>query len=153
MYIAKYSKENEMYAERAAVIRATDPITMLKHLGVNKKFIISDNFKFSQSSHPSSHSNFTSAKTLDIPTSPKSSNNSDSDSHHSSTLSDTTSPLPYHESIKALERISSYTSPRDKLDCVIDSFSNMKASIVDYWKGKVELQAMDDILPLTIYTV
>ena len=29
----------------------------------------------------------------------------------------------------------------------------MKASIVDYWKGKVELTTMDDILPLVIYTV
>jgi len=34
---------------------------------------------------------------------------------------------------------------------VIDFFSNMKASIVDYWKGKEELATMDDILPLVIY--
>jgi hypothetical protein len=52
-----------------------------------------------------------------------------------------------------LERIESFTSPREKLDWVIDFFSNMKASIVDYWKGKHELTTMDDILPLSIYCV
>lgn len=29
----------------------------------------------------------------------------------------------------------------------------MKTAIVDYWKGKVELDTMDDVLPLTIYAV
>jgi len=29
----------------------------------------------------------------------------------------------------------------------------MKTAIVDYWKGKVELSTMDDVLPLTIYAV
>ncbi len=27
----------------------------------------------------------------------------------------------------------------------------MKTAIVDHWKGKVELNTMDDVLPLTIY--
>ena len=29
----------------------------------------------------------------------------------------------------------------------------MKAAIVDFYKGKFELSAMDDVLPLTIYCV
>ena len=29
----------------------------------------------------------------------------------------------------------------------------MKTAIVDYWKGKLELNTMDDVLPLTIYAV
>ena len=29
----------------------------------------------------------------------------------------------------------------------------MKTAIVDYWKGKIELSQMDDVLPLTMYVV
>lgn len=34
-----------------------------------------------------------------------------------------------------------------------ESFQNLKTAIVDHFKGKFELSAMDDVLPLTIYTV
>jgi len=34
-----------------------------------------------------------------------------------------------------------------------ESFGCLKTAIVDHYKGKVELNAMDDVLPLTIYTV
>lgn len=46
-----------------------------------------------------------------------------------------------------------YQSPRDKLACINQSFSYLKTTIVDHWKGKLELNAMDDVLPLTIYVV
>lgn len=37
--------------------------------------------------------------------------------------------------------------------CVNESYSCLKTAVVDYHKGKLELDAMDDILPLTIYVV
>lgn len=37
--------------------------------------------------------------------------------------------------------------------CLSESFGCMKTTIVDYWKGKLELSQMDDVLPLTIYCV
>lgn len=46
-----------------------------------------------------------------------------------------------------------YITPREKLGCLRESFQNLKTSIVDHYKGKFELSAMDDVLPLTIYTV
>ncbi len=61
--------------------------------------------------------------------------------------------LPYIESIKALEKIQQFTSPREKLVCVAESFSTLKTAVVDFWKGKIELSQMDDVLPLVIYLV
>lgn len=55
--------------------------------------------------------------------------------------------------MKVIEKIQSFTSPREKLLCLSESFSCLKTAIVDYWKGKVELNTMDDVLPLTIYLV
>ena len=150
MYIMKYNETDATFVKRSAAIKAIDPIKMLEHLGVNKKYIISDNFQFSNSEQKFDFNDTIDSRAKDLIDLEK----SQSDSSEPSTLrSPKNAILPYHESIKALERISSFTSPREKLEWVIDSFSNMKASIVDYWKGKVELQTMDDILPLTIYTV
>ncbi|CDW76663.1 UNKNOWN [Stylonychia lemnae] len=61
--------------------------------------------------------------------------------------------LPYQEAIKQLEKIQSYQTPREKLQCLSESFQSLKTTIVDHYKGKFELSAMDDVLPLTIYTV
>ena len=61
--------------------------------------------------------------------------------------------LPYIEAIKCFEKLQSYISPREKLQCLSESFGCLKTAIVDFWKGKVELSAMDDVLPLTIYAV
>jgi len=60
---------------------------------------------------------------------------------------------PYAEAIKALEKIQDSTNPREKLNHVNECFNVMKTTIVDHYKGKVELEAMDDILPIFIYTV
>ncbi len=150
MYQLKYSETDKLFAKRSLITKATNPIKVLKSLGVNKKFIIIDGFKFSTSSSKYDFKN-------NLNESCSSSNISESEE-----VSECSTPrqephnwetdeMPYHESIKALERISSFTSAREKLDCVIDFFSNMKASIVDFWKGKVELTTMDDILPLCIY--
>ena len=49
--------------------------------------------------------------------------------------------------------IQQFTTPREKLHCVSGSFSALKTAIVDYYKGKLELNTMDDVLPLSIYVV
>lgn len=61
--------------------------------------------------------------------------------------------LPYSEAIKCIERLETIHSPREKLQCLSESFACLKTAIVDHWKGKVELNTMDDVLPLTIYVV
>lgn len=37
--------------------------------------------------------------------------------------------------------------------CLSSSFEKLKTCVVDHHKGKFELSAMDDVLPLTIYVV
>ena len=61
--------------------------------------------------------------------------------------------LPYIESIRCFEKIQQFTSPRDKLLCLSEAFGALKTTIVDHYKGKLELETMDDLLPLTIYVV
>ena len=62
-------------------------------------------------------------------------------------------PLPYMEAIRCIEKIPHLQSPREKLQCISESFASLKTAVVEYWKGKVELNTMDDVLPLTIYCV
>ena len=143
-----------MFVSRSAITKSTNPITMLKHLGVSDKFIIRENFRFRNSELKYDYED---TKGEEIPNNPFESEEKSeerSDVSNSEDLSISQSErIPYHESIKSLSSISSFTSPREKLETVVDFFSNMKASIVDYWKGKVELTTMDDILPLVIFTV
>ncbi len=61
--------------------------------------------------------------------------------------------MPYAEAIKALEKIHESTNPRDKLNCVNECFNLIKTTVVDHYRGKVELETMDDILPIFIYVV
>lgn len=44
-------------------------------------------------------------------------------------------------------------TPREKLQAITESFGSLKTTVVEYWKGKVELNTMDDVLPLIIYIV
>ena len=37
--------------------------------------------------------------------------------------------------------------------CLSNAFGALKTAVVDHHKGKFELSAMDDVLPLTIYIV
>lgn len=62
-------------------------------------------------------------------------------------------PTPYANVIKIIDRIQTVQSPREKLICISEAFAGLKTVIVDHWKGKVELNTMDDVLPLTIYCV
>lgn len=115
MYKLKYEETDQEFNKRSLVTKATDPVSMLKHLGINKKYIIIDGFTFSNSN---SKYEFESK----LNESGESSNNTECED-----ASDYSTPrqeprnweggqIPYHEAIKALERISSFTSPREKLD-------------------------------------
>lgn len=64
-----------------------------------------------------------------------------------------TNDVPYIESIQAIERIHTCTTPREKLHCLSEAFSGLKTAVVDFHKGKMELDSMDDVLPLTIYVI
>jgi len=61
--------------------------------------------------------------------------------------------IPYAEAIKAIEKIQEYTNPRDKLNCINECFNRIKTTVVDHYKGKVEIETMDDILPIFIYVI
>lgn len=37
--------------------------------------------------------------------------------------------------------------------CLSLMYASLKSEVVDYHKGKVELEAMDDILPISIYCI
>ena len=39
------------------------------------------------------------------------------------------------------------------VQCLSLSFARLKSEVVDYHKGKLELESMDDVLPLSIYCV
>ena len=39
------------------------------------------------------------------------------------------------------------------VSCLSLTYATLKSEVVDYHKGKFELEAMDDVLPLTIYCV
>lgn len=39
------------------------------------------------------------------------------------------------------------------LNCLSSAFGQLKSAVVDHHKGKLELEAMDDVLPLSIYMV
>jgi hypothetical protein len=45
------------------------------------------------------------------------------------------------------------TTPREKLQCLSDAFCALKTAVADFHKGRFELSSMDDVLPLSIYTV
>ena len=58
---------------------------------------------------------------------------------------------PYKAAVDCLNRIASYLSPVDKLNCVLEAVNLTRTAVLEYWKGRVELLAMDDQLPVTIY--
>jgi len=44
-------------------------------------------------------------------------------------------------------------NPGEMVSCLSSSFEKLKTTVVDHHKGKLELSAMDDVLPLSIYAV
>lgn len=60
---------------------------------------------------------------------------------------------PYSEAINTFSQLAQEKSPHEKLNSLLSLVSSMKTSVVDYWKGKEELMAMDDELPILMYVL
>lgn len=45
--------------------------------------------------------------------------------------------IPYREAIRALEKITTSVTPREKLQCLSESYGALKTAVVDFHKGKV----------------
>jgi hypothetical protein len=61
--------------------------------------------------------------------------------------------MPYAESISMLNKVATYETPLDKINCLLTAMSAMRMTVIDYWKSKEELDTMDDELPVVIYIV
>ena len=75
------------------------------------------------------------------------------DSARSQNGGDDRAKVPYIDAIREIEKIESLECPGDMVNCLSASFEKLKTAVVDHHKGKLELSAMDDVLPLSIYTV
>ena len=60
---------------------------------------------------------------------------------------------PYLSAIESLNGLDKHSSPIDKLNCILESTTNMKTTVIDYCKGREELETMDDQLPVIIFIV
>jgi hypothetical protein len=60
---------------------------------------------------------------------------------------------PYLESIDLLNKTSTYVTPLEKINCLLNAMSAMRMTVIDYWRSKEELDTMDDELPIVIYIV
>lgn len=58
---------------------------------------------------------------------------------------------PYEDAKVVLRRFNRLKTPVDKINCLIAAVACMKACVVEYWKGGVEIQAMDDELPVLMF--
>ena len=60
---------------------------------------------------------------------------------------------PYHQPVRLLQELSKKIVPIEKLNVLHDVHIALKTSVLEYWKGKEELDGMDDILPLYIFII
>ena len=60
---------------------------------------------------------------------------------------------PYGESIAMLGKLPDLVSPIEKLNCLLMSVAALKTAVVEFWRGKEELEAMDDLLPIIIFVL
>lgn len=60
---------------------------------------------------------------------------------------------PYESAINEANKLNDVQSPCEKLAILLMANSMMKTCVVDFHKGKLELNTMDDELPLTIYVL
>lgn len=58
---------------------------------------------------------------------------------------------PYEDAKVVLKRFNKLKTPIDKINCLIAAVACMKACVVEYWKGHLEIQAMDDELPVIMF--
>jgi hypothetical protein len=58
---------------------------------------------------------------------------------------------PYHEAKAVLARFPRLSTPLDKINCLIATVACMKSNVIDHSKAMVEIQAMDDELPILMF--
>jgi hypothetical protein len=58
---------------------------------------------------------------------------------------------PYEDAKVVLKRFNKLKTPIEKINCLIAAVACMKACVVEYWKGHLEIQAMDDELPVIMF--
>lgn len=61
------------------------------------------------------------------------------------------SEKPYQAAIREIEKIQHYDNPAEMVHCLSLWFARLKSEVVDQHKGRLELESMDDVLPLSIY--
>ena len=114
------------------------PQDVMEYLGINHKFIIQNKGRVRTSLGGSEAS-------IDDST-PES-------ARSGANLGDDRAKIPYIEAIREIEKIQTLQNPGDMVNCLSTSFEKLKTVVVDHHKGKLELSAMDDVLPLSIYCV
>ncbi|MDR3549471.1 MAG: hypothetical protein P4M11_14600 [Candidatus Pacebacteria bacterium] len=59
--------------------------------------------------------------------------------------------LGYESSIKCVNKLEKSNSPTEKLASIMQMYAEMRTNVIDFSKGKAELLAMDDQMPVYIY--
>ena len=137
MYAHRNEVEDDLFTQRSSKIKAMKPAQVMEYLGINRKFIMDKKTALRQGSGVTEE---------------------DADearpaSHRSKVGTDDRVNTPYIDAIREIERIESLNNPGDMVSCLSTSFEKLKTAVVDHHKGKFELSAMDDVLPLSIYVV
>ncbi|CDW77121.1 UNKNOWN [Stylonychia lemnae] len=161
MYAIKNEEEDKLFSERSQLIRRQKAHDIMKYLGIKDQFIIGENLPHTQKfedhikdlTNNSQYDSHRSDQNFNIINAEQLFNNTSTSSNLGALSMFSKNDLPYSEAIKCMEKIQQFSSPREKLQCISESFGQLKTTIVDHWKGKLELNAMDDVLPLSIYVV
>lgn len=138
MYAHRNEAEDDLFTQRSLRIKQMKPAKVMEYLGINNKFIINQKSSKRRSSTVSDQD----GATVDMP-----------DSSRSASQADDRSKVPYIDAIREIEKIQMLNNPGDMVSCLSSSFEKLKTTVVDHHKGKLELSAMDDVLPLSIYAV
>ena len=138
MYAHRNEADDELFTQRSLRIKQMKPTKVMEYLGINQKFIIQHKSKWL--THLTSSD---SADILDV----------GPDSARSQPGIDDRAKTPYIDAIREIEKIQTLENPGDMVNCLSASFEKLKTTVVDHHKGKLELSAMDDVLPLSIYVV
>ena len=141
MYTYKFEAQDNTFLEWSYNIKILKQEDVMRNLDIKERFIFSESLWFTNSYWPS-HSVEHGRKSTDSTGSP-----------FDSSIVEHGESIPYAEAIKAIEKIQEFTNPRDKLNCINESFNRIKTTVVDHYKGKFEIETMDDILPIFIYVI
>ena len=139
MYTHKNEAEDELFTQRSLRIKQMKPTKVMEYLGIHQKFIIQNKSKWLTT--------FTQSDSVD------NSGEAGPESARSQLATDDRSKIPYIDAIREIEKIENLENPGDMVNCLSASFEKLKTTVVDHHKGKLELSAMDDVLPLSIYVV